>query len=84
MKKHIILSTIIGLSLLGSMPHSPVQAAVVTTSSAPTITALQLDTTVATPKVNPYPTLTTTAEAIVYTTQTSNVTAETSGRTKII
>jgi hypothetical protein len=83
MKKHVILGAIIGLSLLGSMPHSPVQAAAVTTSSAPMITTTQLTTTPMIPKANPYAGLTTTNEAIVYTTQ-SSVTIETSGRTKVI
>ncbi|GAB5060918.1 hypothetical protein AB0Y04_11570 [Loigolactobacillus coryniformis] len=82
MKKHVILGAIIGLSLLGSMPHSPVQAAAVTTSSIPVITTNQLTTTPPTPRVNPYVGLTTTNEAIVYTTQ-SSATSETSDRTKV-
>lgn len=82
MKKHVILGAIIGLSLLGSMPHSPVQAAAVKTSSIPVITTTQLTTTPPTPRVNPYVGLITTNEAIVYTTQ-SSATSETSDRTKV-
>ncbi|MFD0898025.1 hypothetical protein [Loigolactobacillus binensis] len=83
MKKHMVLSAIIGLSLLGSMPHSPVQAAVVTTSTAPAITTTTLNAK-PNPSVNPDSGLTTTNEAVVYTTQTTAATIEVSGRTKVI
>lgn len=83
MKKHLLLSTIIGLSLLGSMPHSPVQAAASASNSAPEITATPLLASVA-PSANPYTGLVTTNEVVVYTSQTNAATLELDNRTKVL
>lgn len=82
MKKHLLLTSLIGISLLTTMPHSPAQAATVTSSSAPAIVPTQLDRQQA-PAVNPYVGPSTTNEAIVYTVQTSVTPIEITGRTKV-
>lgn len=78
MKKYVILGAIIGLSLLSDTPHSPVQAAVTT----PVTTTTPLTTSLTMPRSNPYVGLTTTNEAIVYTSQ-PNTLLETNSRSRV-